>query len=91
MEGKARIKAKLIYGYRMINACFLTSYALAQLIGRYAVIHRPFGFTNICMMIKGPRFNATEDMAVCLIPAITTGQTQIELNSRMTASQQFNY
>jgi len=36
-------------------------------------------------------FNATEDMAVCLIPAMTTGQAQIELSSRMTTSQQFNY
>ena len=75
MDCKARIKAKLIYGNRMINACSLTSYALVLPIGRYAVIPRFHAYINICMMIKGLQFSATEDMAVCSIPAITTGQT----------------
>jgi hypothetical protein len=91
VDCNARTNAKLIYGNRMINACSLTSCGLAQLIGRYAVIHRPFGFTNICMMIKGQRFNATGDMAMCLIPAMTTGQLPIDESLAMTVSLQFNY
>ena len=61
MDCNARTKAKLTYGNRMINACSLTSYALAQPIGRFAAIHRPFGFINICTKIKGQQFNATEE------------------------------
>jgi hypothetical protein len=53
VDCNARTKAKLIYGNRMINACSLTSYALVLPIGRYAAIHRPFDFINICMKIKG--------------------------------------